>query len=120
MLITDEELEKFKKIAINATPGPWYFDGCSVTDTSGKNCIINNFDECFVTRDSDCQFIGTMNPATILNLIEDLQKARSDSRKFLKERDWLAKYLEYNNGPDMRISSYEYIAQAKKATGNTE
>lgn len=52
----------------------------------------------------------------ILDLIAELRKTKQRCAQLSKERIYLAKCLEYNNGPDMRVSYYEYIARAKEAT----
>lgn len=65
---------------------------------------------------AECAYLRATRPSVILALIAELRKLKQHCAQLTKERMYLAKCLEYNNGPDTRISAYEYIARAKEVT----
>lgn len=72
-------IDKLKKIAESASPGPWkigYHNGSGMYDFSNNTfCLVNVHDD-FVLKSSlcneyeDAKFISEANPETILKLIE--------------------------------------------------
>jgi hypothetical protein len=99
-MIMDEELERLKRLANEATPGPWFEDSNNhPDDISIWSGAPDDLDEnikfignigaghiskvgvCFDTETRDGKYIAAANPQVILALIERLERAE----RLLKE-----------------------------------
>lgn len=107
--MTNEQLDALEAAAKAATPGPWGYD------EADEDMAVLGAESQLV---KDAAYIAAANPSAILSLIAELRQVKQRCAQLTKERIYLAKCLEYNNGPDMRVSAYEYIARAKEATRN--
>lgn len=116
--MTNEQLAALEAAAKAATPGPWRHPGRALVVSrmdSSEPLVCDCLSQQFAQAPKDAAFIAAANPAAILDLIAELRKMKQRCAQLTKERTYLAKCLEYNNGPDMRVSYYEYIARAKEA-----
>jgi hypothetical protein len=80
-----KSLEELEKIVSAATPGPWYFEACNVTDcwcgTVGSKKGVDDNEHCIIpsgsTRTPDCIFIATANPKLVGLLLAEVVANRA-------------------------------------------
>lgn len=81
---------KLRELAQKATPGPWWHDYCNPADGHALAWLGNWFVEIkqrvpYNSPQEDAEFIATANPAAILELLDRLEAAERDAKRF----EWL-------------------------------
>jgi hypothetical protein len=71
------DLENLKKLALAATPGPWYSDEPFVGTSPGVSDIVSGvgWQHSDANQCATARFIAAANPATVLELVERLEQA---------------------------------------------
>ncbi|HGP3758231.1 TPA: ead/Ea22-like family protein [Klebsiella pneumoniae] len=107
-----ELAQSLKAAAEKATPGPWYVhdkpceDGNYGIDTSDKEFLAEavvwwGFARQSIWREEDAKYIALANPASILALVEALEKAQ----RYIEElREWNAGLAQESCERQQRIS----------------
>ena len=77
------DLEKLKKLARAATPGPWVTAHDTFMCDGGRDWYVKAGDEYIVSGDHadddpDCRFVAAANPTAVLELIERLERAEQE------------------------------------------
>jgi len=75
------DLDALEKLADEATPGPWNYEGTGYTDDGAQYREVTSsaeviFGEWGVPSEENAAFIAAANPATIKALIAELKEAR--------------------------------------------
>lgn len=84
------DLNKLRELAEVATQGPWYCDECDPADGHALAWIGKWFIETahrmpYADQQADASFIAAANPAAIIALLDRLEAAERDAKRF----DWL-------------------------------
>jgi hypothetical protein len=69
------DYELLRKLAVNATPGPWVVDdgyGAQILSQNGEMCIYDEGGH----NMADARFIAAANPATIINLLDEIARLK--------------------------------------------
>lgn len=70
--------EQLKALALAATPGPWVFGGAWVTRRGDKTSIAD-------CSRGDERYIAAANPATVLALLDEIERLEKDGTAMLFE-----------------------------------
>ncbi|SSN63079.1 ead/Ea22-like family protein [Klebsiella pneumoniae] len=107
-----ELAQRLKAAAEKATPGPWYVhdkpceDGNYGIDTSDKEFLAEavvwwGFARQSIWREEDAKYIALANPASILALVEALEKAQQVDEELCKLLPPGAEYMDPPDGGDV-------------------
>lgn len=115
------DIEELRKLAQAATPGPWIshpkgyygavcaseneFDLVAVTHGQRRNNVLANE-----------AYIAALNPATVLNLIAEIERLRDDVNGLTGTADALERQL--NEARNNDITAMGYLADCRIASGD--
>lgn len=99
-MLNYDDLPKLRELAQKATPGPWRDVGMAVTAKElgyarVADTELNN--EFMAENDA---FIATLNPATVIELLDMIERLRKDYRMHAEIADNLGEFLDDTNGWD--------------------
>lgn len=74
------DLKELRRLAIQATPGPWKANYCEIRDTADKMIIYDEGGH----SSEDAAYIAAANPAVILALLDRVERAEADAERYGK------------------------------------
>ena len=82
------DLKKLREVALAATPGPWHSPGLNEVHDADHNTVAEThlFDEddnaMEEESDANAEFIATLNPQTILALLDAYEASARDAERY--------------------------------------
>ncbi|MCI2959535.1 ead/Ea22-like family protein [Agromyces atrinae] len=80
--MTDIDIEALRKLAENATPGPWFAEGLDDEPAIAHSFDVDGYppgyaDFVFPDKAADAEFIAAFDPPTVIALLDELERLQS-------------------------------------------
>lgn len=96
--------EKLRELAKAATPGPWGFIPKGLSGRKGglygPSDSITTFTAFFDSYAEDAQFCAAANPATVLQLLDEIETLRKANKVMREALEHYAQGRDVKNGPN--------------------
>lgn len=101
-------LDELRRLATEATPGPWVVSSEDniITGPNGEIVCADGSGAFVAVGDDDARLIAAANPATILALLDEVEKLRKDVGRHINLRslpieeasEWYVRHIQDTHG----------------------